>query len=195
MKAKNIFFLSGLSESGKSLAGEWATSMGIFRLKIIYFEKIIANIKGLSMNNKTETENVIKILYSDEQKMFKEFRDHIYEFMVANKCSAISLESLYRAKLADSFKKDSRFNTEVIYIEADIQKRIEREYLKQKDANKTANIKQIEKETTEKDLFKISNGVLDVKKIATKIINNDNSMEEFKAEIVKIFDSNKNSKA
>ncbi|PPE05247.1 hypothetical protein [Williamsoniiplasma lucivorax] len=186
-KKKKIFFLSGLSECGKSQAGEWATKNGIFRLKIIYFEKMIAQLEGISITNKIEMEDAIKYMYSNESEMCLKFRNYIYDFMLANKCESISLESLYRANLATSFLHDSRFNTKIIYIDADINKRAQREFEKIKTINSNITIENVLEQTKNKDAFKISKGVLEVKKIATNIIDNNGSLEHFKKNILKIF--------
>lgn len=186
---KHIYFLSGLSESGKSQAGIWATEAGIFRLKIIYFEKMIGQLKGLQMRTKAETETTLEILYQNEYEMIETFKNYIYDFMVANKCEAISLESLYRAELAIGFLNDPRFETEVIYLEAPIEKRAEREFVKiqQTQLNQDSSLTSILKQTEVKDDFKIAKGVLKVKAIATQIINNDRSLSKFKKQILEIF--------
>jgi len=184
---KKVYFLSGLSESGKSQAGQWATQNGIFRLKIIYFEKIIAQTMGLEMKDKQETEKTIQKLYQNEEQMINKFKDFAYEFMVANKCEAISLESLYRANLAIAFLNDDRFQTEVIFIKASLKNRVDREYHKLKQTNSTISKQDLENEIKQKDEFKITKGVLDVEKIATIVLENDGSIDQYKEKILQIY--------
>ncbi|AVP49245.1 hypothetical protein [Williamsoniiplasma luminosum] len=188
-KKKKVFFLSGLSECGKSQAGEWATKNGIFRLKIIYFEKMIAQIEGIPVSNKDEMSNAIKSMYSNEVEMCSKFRDQVFEFMLINKCEAISLESLYRANLAKSFLNDFRFDTEIIYIDAEIEKRAQREFEKIYQTNPSITLEKVIEQTKNKDIFKISKGVLEVEAIATKIVNNNRSLDDFQKAILKIFNS------
>ncbi|ATZ18389.1 hypothetical protein ESOMN_v1c00030 [Williamsoniiplasma somnilux] len=186
MEIKKIYFLSGLSECGKSCAGEIAKFNGIFRLKIIYFEKMIIQNKGMSMNSESK-EKSLNMFYKNTEEAFKEFRDYIYQFMLINKCDAISLESLYRSELAKSFIGDERFKTEVIYIEVDLEKRAEREFLKESKNNPKLTFDDIKKQIEQKDKFKINNGVLKVKDVSTKIVNNNGTLKQFKEKILKIY--------
>jgi len=182
---KKIYFLSGFS--GKSHAGEWATQNGIFRLKIIYFEKQIAKSMGLEMNSKEETVTALKKLYLNEEQMINKFKDAVYDFMDTNKCEAISLESLYRANLATAFLNDDRFQTEVIYVNANLENRIEHAYQMAVQAGLTVSKQDLETKIKQKDADKIAKGVLDVEKIATIVLENNGHIDEYKEKILNIF--------
>lgn len=172
---EGMFSLGGMSECGKSTAGLHLQKLGIVRLKIIKFEEKMMRHRGYDLSNGMKEDYFVELYSSNTEEVLKEFLYLVSKYMEENNIKYASLESMYRPQMAQFLKDTLKEKMANIYIEANIDQRAKREWLKYyKDSN---TLEEITKKVKEKDKFKIRNGANKVKDVADYIIDNSGSLE------------------
>lgn len=172
-KTIKIISLGGLSDCGKSSAGIFFESLGIKRLKIVTFEEIIMKNRGFDTTKGLKDE-YFEYLYLNENKesTLKEFLELISKYMIENNIAIASLESMYRPEMVNYLKGNLRDQYISIFIEAPLEKRLEREWNKR---NRDVDFNELTTLTIERDLFKNILGASEVKWISDYVIDNSGS--------------------
>lgn len=171
--AIKIISLGGLSDCGKSSAGIFFESLGIKRLKIVTFEETIMKNRGFDTTKGLKDE-YFEYLYLNENKesTLEEFLELISKYMIENNIAIASLESMYRPEMVNYLKGNLRDRYISIFIEAPLEKRLEREWNKRKG---DVEFNELKKLTTKRDIFKNTLGASDVKLISDYVIDNSGS--------------------
>ena len=187
---KGVFCLGGLSESGKTHAGKLLEKeKGVLRQKIIKIEEIMMKERGFDLSKGLTDECFQKLYENEDDTIFAEFLNIAIQIMKKENKSVISFESLYRPKLGLYLKKIFKSKCSIIYIDAPLDTRIEREYNKVKLTKENVSIDAIKNSVQAKDRFKISKNANKIKDIADFIVFNDSnlSLNEFEKEIIEIY--------
>lgn len=174
---RGIFTLGGLSECGKTTAGYRFQSIGVRKSKIIHVEYDMMRDRGVDPSQGIFPED-FENLYKDAPDVaFKEFLFRFIEKLKEENVRFASLESLYRAPLGAFIKKELGAKVAHIYIDAPVEDRAYREYLKVNEKARREGLPEITlnemiAQVQKKDAFKMERGATDVKTIADYIIDN-----------------------
>lgn len=190
---KGIFTLGGLSECGKTTAGNRFKELGIRKSKIIHIEYEMMQDRGWDISNGVPSEFFQRLYAVDQEKVFKEFLFRLINKMKSENVQYASLESLYRAPLGAFIKKELGDRALNIYIDAPVEVRAKREMKKVNDkavveGGSLVTLEEMIKRVEKKDLFKKEHHAADVKDIADFVVINteDVSKEDFIGAIDKI---------
>lgn len=190
-----IFTLGGLSECGKTTAGIRLETLplGIKRYKIIDIEKEMMIARGYDISLGLSDKHFLALYQEKTEEVFKEFVMRLITHLKEKGTTRVSLESLYRAPLGEFLKREFGEKCSNIYIEAPIELRARREYLKK--CMESAGTKEscilyelVLDSVKKKDEFKIQHNALECKQIADYVIENDENMDmrKFLSEIDRI---------
>ncbi|WP_036464098.1 AAA family ATPase [Mycoplasmopsis sturni] len=179
-----IIFLAGMSESGKSTVGMFLEKeLNYKRIKIIQIEKVLLENLGFPISEKTSKEefNDLLIYLHSQKDTYSNFLKIIYAL---SKSKNIVLESLYRSDLFIQIQK-LHPKTFCLYLEADKEKRIAREFNKIKK-NQQISFEEMQKTFEQKENFKQKHNAHLVKDVATHIVNNNDNLNNLLAKIKEI---------
>ena len=176
-----IFSLGGLSECGKSSAGNHFEKLGILKMKIIHIEKEMMVDRGFDLSNGMKDEHFIMLYAENQELVFEEFLFRLIIKMHEMRKKYCSIESLYRAPLGKFLKKALGNRMVNIYIDAPVEVRATREMVKINDKKNELELPNLTLDeviniVNEKDLFKVRHKATDVKEISDYIIYNDESL-------------------
>ncbi|MGY6172199.1 hypothetical protein ACW95P_02550 [Candidatus Mycoplasma pogonae] len=183
MKNKLIIFLGGMSESGKSFVGNFLeTEENFKRIKIIEIEKELLNFYRIDFGKTKENfSQALKNLYF-QQNVFEKFLEKIVE---KSEGKNVSLESLYSNQLFLGIKSVYE-KTFCIFIEADSEIRMQREYQKESHNGNKQTFEEFEKYFWEKENFKKEHKADLVKNVADFVVNNNGTIPELKKHVIQI---------
>ena len=176
-------FITGTSESGKSMISEYIAN----KYKNAIHIKIRDIIKQMYIDSNTEMQ------YENWQNKFEtEQREEFWKLYleVANKKAKenhiIIMDTLRKVESLEIFTKLINDNLMILYIDANLENRIKREY-KRLRKQTDVSYEQIQENTIKKDnekkksgLIKILNYISDGKLKYGYILNNNGTIEEFK---------------
>ena len=172
-----IFTLGGLSECGKTTAGYHFQKLGVRKSKIIEIEHDMMRERGINPEKGLTPDDFEGLYKSDPEAAFVEFLFRLIEKMKAENVKFASLESLYRAPLGAFIKRELGTRAANIYIDAPLEDRAYREYLKiNKKARETkmpeVSLPDVMAQVSKKDEFKTARRATDVRDIADYIVDN-----------------------
>lgn len=169
---KNIFLISGLSESGKSTFGRYLDSKGIRRLKFVNYLKEIQHDESDSRNfhewnDLMETQR--------PEWLYSRFAEKFESDLTRNKLEHCCVESLYKPAFGLYLKK--RFGEDkvtIIYINTPLPTRLKNQIHRED----LSSMREAERLIGPRDLKKESWGVGEMKEIADEIIENTGSRNQ-----------------
>lgn len=190
---KGIFTLGGLSECGKTTAGNRFKELGVRKSKIIHIEYEMMQDRGWDISNGVPSD-YFKNLYANQPELvFKEFLFRLINKMKEENVQYASLESLYRAPLGAFIKKELGERAANIFIDTPLEVRALREMKKINDkaeieGSKKVTLQEMIAKVSKKDEFKKEHHADDVKNIADYIVNNgaETALVDFINEIDRI---------
>lgn len=183
----NLVLFGGLSECGKTHASKLSEKNGFSHVKIIYFEKKIMPLFNIDPDSKEYCP--FERLYDREHKLvYEKFWNEIKIYCKENNINNIALDSTTRKDMVDFFLELSDVNFISVYIEADFNKRVEREFNKLK---KEVPFSIIEEQTRIKDETKLKRKA-DLVKESSIVITNNSELEVFESKIVNLLSKLKN---
>lgn len=182
--------MGGLSECGKTTAGYRFQELGVRKSKIIHIEYDMMRERGINPDHGLTPDDFESLYKENPDEAFKEFLFRLIEKMKAENNPYASLESLYRAPLGEFIKKELRDKAVNIYIEAPVEDRAYREWVKV-NAKATENgmppiaLETMIAQVNQKDQFKMDRQAMLVRDIADHVIDNSKSVskDEFLARI------------
>lgn len=179
-----IFTLGGLSECGKTTAGIRLENLpfGIKRYKIIEIEKEMMIARGYNISSGLSDNHFLALYRDNTEEVFKEFTMRLIAHLKEEGATRVSIESLYRAPLGEFLKREFGEKCSNIYIEAPVELRARRQYLKKRKEALVANDSCISYELVldsvkKKDEFKEQHNAPECKRIADYVIENDENMD------------------
>lgn len=167
MMNNKYIFVTGVSESGKSYACDYLQK----KYKFIIHLKIRDIIKKMTKEDDTTKE------------FWAEFIHEVDKIVGRNKI--VIMDTLRKITSFRILANDLEQNINFIYIEADLDKRLIREYKKKIKNNEKIEIEELKSIILKKDFEKIENGLYEIKselKIEN-IINNNNTLIEFEQKL------------
>lgn len=177
LKMSNIILLAGLSESGKSEAGEYLGGKdGVERIKFVRVVVYPELLKNPLINPYTRMR-----CFSQQEiskKFWKNFMDYFYK---SKEKDIYVVESVLSPEAILNIKRnvDSRFNVQTIYFDVSIDKRIERQMIKERSEGKEISRDEATFMIVSRDKNKLSLGADRIKRIADVVINNEGGLKEF----------------
>lgn len=166
---KTIYALGGMSECGKSGAGEYLSrNYNIWNMKLKYFNQQICqkyNIRHLFNNEK---EFIVAVIIEEIGLML---RAHYYK-------DKISIESLHNFDITQELKNYLGDNLQIIYIDTSYKKRVVRTAI-----GEHISIEEAKEQVDKKDKMKSKVGADRIKSIADVIIDNNGSQKQFKEQL------------
>ena len=185
-----IFTLGGLSECGKTTAGYRFQALGVRKSKIIHIEYDMMRARGINPDNGVTPDTFEDLYRSEPQAAYEEFLFRFIEKMKADNTRFASLESLYRAPLGAFIKHELGPRAANIYIDAPLEDRAYREYLKVNQKAREAGSSEISLDemiakVQEKDKFKTERRATDVRDIADFVVDNSRNvtLDQFLSQI------------
>lgn len=167
-----LFSLGGLSECGKSFAGQYFASRGVLRIKIA---RVLADVGRELLLDPDDPAFTDEIYASHASTALPMFLDRVADLMAEHRVRRASLESMYRPQMA-LFLKDALGERMVhILVEAPLELRVEREWRKRGGESREAVARRIE----EKDNLKRRLGVPHLRPLANVILDNSGSPQEY----------------
>jgi len=182
---KVIFGLSGMTECGKSTAGIYFDSQGVKRLKIVKILDLVRSEQDPDVDTITFVNNAIR---DNPEWLRLAFADKLLEEMDRLGIRYCSLESMGDPEMVRYLR--SRFPDEFfsVYIDASLDKRLEHQMIRE-------NLSDIEKAKLiliPKDDFKTNFWKMpDIKEIADVVIDNNGTLENFKAQLEALLSKHK----
>jgi nucleoside-diphosphate kinase len=173
---KMIFALTGMSECGKSTAGEILGSMGVRRLKIVkLFEKV--------RDRWSPNQELYAFLREQEKRdpyaLWDAFIDQLAEAFTDFSVDAISIESLYGGGLGPYLKQRLGASFCLVFIEVSRNIRLRR----QMHREGLANLEDAAKYLLPRDKVKQESGIEALKEIADEVIDNSGTVQELRQAI------------
>jgi len=171
MRIKKVFAIGGLSESGKSSAGQYLDSKGITRLKIATLLKTIMEKEYPGADfNKWQPE----IIVTQSEWLWKRFSEELVSQTEEENIEHCAIESLYRPGLAQSLRKTLADKLVILYVDIPQEIRLQRQIIRQ-------NLKDIDESKAcllPRDKDKLQWGALEIKELADVIIDNSGTISE-----------------
>lgn len=185
-----LVLLGGLSECGKTTAGKRLQQRGLRRSKIIHTEYEMMRARGINPDVGLTPDHFESLYSMQPAQAFDEFLNRFANTLQTEQTSFASLESLYRAPLGLHMKQALPGRVAIIYIEAPLQDRADREWKKlcakaRELGTPLPSLEQVIVAVEQKDLFKTERNATDVRSIATHIVDNSASvsLNQFLAQI------------
>ncbi len=176
-----LFSLGGLSECGKSIAGQYLASHGVLRIKIARLLADVGRELLLDPDDPTFTDQLYTSHASIALSMFIEC---VAKHMVERGVQLASLESMYRSQTA-IFLKDVLGQRMVhTFIEAPLELRIEREWRKLGGEPREA----VACRVREKDAMKQRLGVPQLRPLADVVLDNSGSLQDYRSQLDRLLD-------
>jgi nucleoside diphosphate kinase/dephospho-CoA kinase len=182
---KVMFGLSGMTECGKSTAGEYFNSKGVRRLKII---KVLDLVRAEHNPEKELNQFVDDAIKNDPNWLRQAFADKLLEEMDRLHIQYCSLESMGDPEMVYYLR--ARFPSEFfsIYIDASLEKRIEHQMIR-KNLTDVEEAKEI---LVPKDRFKEDFWHMpDIMDIADVVIDNNGTLSEFTSKLDELLRSHR----
>lgn len=168
-KDKKIYALGGMSECGKSGAGEYLSrNHNIWNMKLKYFNQQIVQKYGMKDIFSNEKEFVSVLLIEEIVLMLN---THYYK-------GKISIESLHNFDITQELKKYFGDSLEIVYIDTNYKNRVVRTAM-----GEGISIEKAKEQVDQKDKIKSSVGADRIKDIADVIIDNNCSQMKFKEQL------------
>ena len=190
---RGMFSLGGLSECGKTSAGNKLQEMGARKSKIIHIEREMMEERGYDLSEGMKDEHFVNLYADNQEKAFKEFLYRLIKHMQEEGKPFASIESLYRAELGAFLKKELKNRMAYIFIDAPAETRARRELEKVNrkalaDGKTPITFDEMLKKVHQKDEFKIKHNADKVKDIADYVVDNSENVtrEQFLGQIERI---------
>ena len=168
-KDRKIYALGGMSECGKSGAGEYLSrNHNIWNMKLKYFNQQIAQKYGMKDIFSNEKEFVSVLLIEEIVLMLN---THYYK-------GKISIESLHNFDITQELKKYFGDSLKIVYIDTNYKNRVVRTAM-----GEGISIEEAKEQVDQKDKIKSSVGADRIKDIADVIIDNNCSQMKFKEQL------------
>jgi len=187
---QGLFTLGGMSECGKTTAGNRFHEIGVRKSKIIHIEYDMMRDRGMHTQNGLKPEDFESLYEADQHAAFREFLFRLIEKMKEEGYGFASLESLYRAPLGAFLKNELQGRAANIYIESPLEVRARRETDKYnakaaQNGENAVSYEEILEKIRMKDAFKRRLKAEDVKTIADYVVDNSEktSKEDFLVQI------------
>ena len=168
-----LFALGGMSECGKSHAGQRFDSAGVRRIKIARILADIGRERGMDLGAADFTGQLHEDL-GDEVVTY--FLDKVEAEMREYGAVRASIESLYRRSLADGIRERLGDRFVVLFIDAPFDLRVERELIAKGGDRATLSAA-----TRAKDHWKMDRGARDIREIADVIVDNSGTAQQYDA--------------
>lgn len=166
---KTIYALGGMSECGKSGAGEYLSrNHNIWNMKLKYFNQQIQQKYRMRDLFSNEIEFVTAIIIEEISLMLN---THYYK-------RKISVESLHNFDVTQELKRYLGDVLQIIYIDTNYKKRVVRTAI-----GEHISLEEAKEQVDRKDKMKSRVGADRIKSIADFIINNNGSKKEFKEQL------------
>jgi nucleoside-diphosphate kinase len=176
-KKKTIIGLSGLSESGKSSAGEYFDSRGVRRIKIVHLMELLRLRNQPAMTIGEFVESSVKF---NSEWLRMAFVDILLEEMARLDIHACSIESLGDPLTVRYLQERLPEEFISVYIEAGSEKRLQHQMIRENLTDpKKAEAIMLPKDQFKEDFWHMSA----IKEIADVVIVNEGTFEEFKAQL------------
>lgn len=176
-----LFSLGGLSECGKSFAGQYFASHGVLRIKIARVLADVGRELLLDPNDPMFTDQLYNAHAATALSMFLE---RVASQMVEHGAQRASLESMYRPQMAIFLKDVLGQHMVHIFIEAPLELRIEREWRKSGEESREAVACRIR----EKDAMKQRLGVPQLPPLADVVLDNSGSLQYYQRRLGRLLD-------
>ena len=190
---RGMFSLGGLSECGKTSAGNKLQEMGARKSKIIHIEREMMEERGYDLSEGMKDEHFINLYADNQEEAFREFLYRLIKHMQAENKPFASIESLYRAELGAFLKRELKNRMANIFIDAPVETRARRELEKVnrkalEEGKTPITFEEMIKSVHQKDEFKTKHNADKVRDIADYVVDNSDGVtrEQFLNQIEKI---------
>jgi shikimate kinase len=174
-----FIMLSGTSESGKSTIGNTGLSAGLAsRIKYLKVSSDIL-IDELSSKNVIDTLTDMESLNLVTDEEYTQFVDELItriSIMTSTRGGVSVVETLKHPRLVSALKNSPKVRALSVYVDADLESRIDRETIKTGLPRVV-----VAKKVNEKDMTKGSLGLEQIRRTADVLLYNDGSYEEYVA--------------
>lgn len=176
-----LFSLGGLSECGKSFAGQHFASHGVLRIKIARVLADVGRHLLLDPDDPTFTDHLYSRHVSTALPLFLERVAHL---MVEKGAQRASLESMYRPQMAVFLKETLGPRMVHIFIEAPLDLRIEHAWRKMQKGSREDLALRIR----EKDDMKRRLGVPQLRAMADVVLDNSGTLQDYQCRLDEVLD-------
>ena len=190
---RGMFSLGGLSDCGKTSAGNKLQEMGARKSKIIHIEREMMEERGYDLSEGMKDEHFINLYADNQEEAFREFLYRLIKHMQAENKPFASIESLYRAELGVFLKRELKNRMANIFIDAPVETRARRELEKVnrkalEEGKTPITFEEMLKRVHQKDEFKTKHNADKVRDIADYVVDNSDGVtrEQFLNQIEKI---------
>lgn len=187
---RGMFSLGGLSECGKTSAGNKLQEMGARKSKIIHIEREMMEERGYDLSEGMKDEHFVNLYADNQEEAFREFLYRLIKHMQEENKSFASIESLYRAELGAFLKRELKDRMANIFIDAPAETRARRELEKVnrraiEEGKPTITFDEMLQRVHQKDEFKTKHNADKVRDIADYVVDNSDGVtkEQFLGQI------------
>ena len=179
-KPKQVFLLAGLSESGKSYAGNFFDKKGVKRLKYV---KLFAH-EVLKHQPNINPYTLLDQSTMSEEEQARMAANSLVKICEAENILYCSIESMVKPSTTIAFKQIiGNDRVKIIYFDIDQEIRVHRQMDRENVDYETAR-----RIMLPRDEKKIQFGTLDIKRIADISINNSGTKDELDQKLLELID-------